>query len=74
MLVSHRSLMQGAFAVANYLEITCEDRLLCALPLSFDAGFIEAMTALVSGALQSFTITCARWISCGIALLWASLG
>ena len=48
-LVSHRSLVQGAFAVASFLEIACSDRLLCALPLSFDAGFNQAMTALVSG-------------------------
>lgn len=48
-LVSHRSLVQGAFAVASYLEITSNDRLLCALPLSFDAGFNQAMTALFSG-------------------------
>jgi len=48
-LLSHRSLVQGAFAVASYLRLTGDDRVLCAIPLSFDAGINQVMSTLVCG-------------------------
>lgn len=49
-LVSHRNLIAGAESVSDYLDNGPDDRLLAALPLSFDAGFSQVSTAFVSGA------------------------
>ena len=49
-VVSHRNLVMGAKSVASYLENRAEDRLLAALPLSFDAGFSQLTTAFHVGA------------------------
>ncbi len=49
-VLSHRNLVAGAKSVAAYLENTPDDRLLAALPLSFDAGFSQLTTAFHSGA------------------------
>jgi acyl-CoA ligase (AMP-forming) (exosortase A-associated) len=49
-LLPHRSLLQGAFAMASLLGLGPADRVLAALPLSFDAGFNQVLTCLVSGA------------------------
>ncbi len=48
--VSHRNLVSGAACVASYLENTCEDRILAALPLSFDYGLSQVSTAMHTGA------------------------
>ncbi len=49
-MVSHRNLVTGAESVASYLQNQCSDRLLAALPLSFDAGFSQLTTAFAVGA------------------------
>lgn len=49
-VLSHRNLVAGAASVASYLGNHPGDRLLAALPLSFDAGFSQLTTAFFSGA------------------------
>lgn len=53
-MVSHENLLAGARIVADYLEIGPADRTLAALPLSFDAGLNQLMTALWTGATVVF--------------------
>jgi acyl-CoA ligase (AMP-forming) (exosortase A-associated) len=49
-MVSHRNVVVGAQSVASYLANRADDRLLAALPLSFDAGFSQLTTAFSTGA------------------------
>ena len=49
-VLSHRNMVAGARSVAQYLENTPADRILSALPLSFDAGFSQLTTAFHAGA------------------------
>lgn len=49
-VLSHRNMVAGARSVAQYLENSSEDRILSALPLSFDAGFSQLTTAFHAGA------------------------
>ncbi len=49
-VLSHRNMVAGAKSVATYLQNTPKDRLLAALPLSFDAGFSQLSTAFYAGA------------------------
>ncbi|WP_062263179.1 acyl-CoA ligase (AMP-forming), exosortase A system-associated [Endozoicomonas arenosclerae] len=49
-VLSHRNMVAGAYSVAEYLENTPDDRILCVLPFSFDYGFSQLTTAFVSGA------------------------
>ncbi|HZF26866.1 MAG TPA: acyl-CoA ligase (AMP-forming), exosortase A system-associated [Steroidobacteraceae bacterium] len=49
-VIAHRNLMVGAQSVAQYLENSKEDRLLAALPLSFDYGLSQLTTAFTVGA------------------------
>ncbi len=49
-VLSHRNLIAGAQSVASYLELVPDDRLLAALPLSFDAGLSQLTTAFRAGA------------------------
>lgn len=49
-VVSHRNLLAGAQSVVRYLGLRGDDRILAALPLSFDAGFSQLTTAWVAGA------------------------
>ena len=49
-ILSHRNMVAGAESVATYIGNTQDDRILCALPLSFDAGFSQLSTAFWSGA------------------------
>ena len=49
-VLSHRNMVAGARSVAQYLENRPEDRILSALPLSFDAGFSQLTTAFHVGA------------------------
>jgi acyl-CoA ligase (AMP-forming) (exosortase A-associated) len=49
-VLSHRNMVAGAKSVAQYLENRPEDRILSALPLSFDAGFSQLTTAFHVGA------------------------
>ena len=48
-MLSHANIIAGAEIVAKYLNITANDRLLGALPLSFDAGLNQLTTALLAG-------------------------
>ena len=49
-VLSHRNMVAGAKSVAQYLENRAGDRILSALPLSFDAGFSQLTTAFHAGA------------------------
>lgn len=49
-VVSHRNVVSGAVSVSSYLLNDSRDRLLVALPLSFDYGFSQVSTALAVGA------------------------
>lgn len=49
-VLSHRNLIAGAIAVSEYLENTSSDRILAVLPLSFDYGLNQVMTAMYVGA------------------------
>jgi acyl-CoA ligase (AMP-forming) (exosortase A-associated) len=49
-VLSHRNMVAGARSVAQYLENDENDRILSALPLSFDAGFSQLTTAFHAGA------------------------
>ena len=49
-VLSHRNMVAGAQSVAQYLENRDSDRILSALPLSFDAGFSQLTTAFHVGA------------------------
>jgi acyl-CoA ligase (AMP-forming) (exosortase A-associated) len=49
-VLSHRNMVAGARSVAQYLENRPQDRILAALPLSFDAGFSQLTTAFHVGA------------------------
>lgn len=47
--LSHENLVLGAKSVASYLGNDSDDRILAALPLSFDAGLSQVTTALLTG-------------------------
>ncbi|HEY8855895.1 MAG TPA: acyl-CoA ligase (AMP-forming), exosortase A system-associated, partial [Rugosibacter sp.] len=49
-VISHRNFVIGAQSVAHYLDNRPDDRLLAALPFSFDAGFSQLTTAFHVGA------------------------
>lgn len=49
-VLSHRNMVAGAVSVSTYLENTPDDRILCVLPFSFDAGFSQMTTAFNVGA------------------------
>jgi acyl-CoA ligase (AMP-forming) (exosortase A-associated) len=49
-VLSHGNVVAGARSVAQYLENLEGDRILSALPLSFDAGFSQLTTAFQVGA------------------------
>jgi len=49
-MLSHRNLVLGGESVSSYLGNTCDDRILAALPLSFDAGLSQLTTGFHVGA------------------------
>ena len=49
-VLNHRNMVAGAKSVASYLENSASDRILAALPLSFDAGLSQLTTAFHAGA------------------------
>lgn len=49
-VLSHRNIIAGAKSVAEYLQITSDDRLLAVLPFSFDYGLNQLTTSLLTGA------------------------
>ncbi len=50
-VLSHRNVVAGAESVAEYLELTHDDRLLAVLPLSFDYGMNQLTTMCLVGGL-----------------------
>ena len=57
-MLSHQNILAGAEIVSEYLSIGNSDRILAALPLSFDAGLNQVTTAILKGAtttMISFT-------------------
>lgn len=48
-MLSHRNIVAGARAVARYLKLREDDRLLSVLPYSFDAGLNQLTTMLLMG-------------------------
>lgn len=54
-VVSHRNLVTGAQTVSGYLKNTAADRILVALPLSFDYGLSQVTTAFNVGACAVLT-------------------
>ncbi len=49
-MLSHANMVLGAQSVASYLGLTAQDRVLAVLPLSFDYGQNQLLSAWVSGA------------------------
>lgn len=49
-MLSQRNLILGADSVAQYLELTAHDRILCVLPFSFDAGLNQLISSFKVGA------------------------
>lgn len=49
-VLSHRNLIVGASSVSRYLKNSPDDRILSVLPLSFDAGLSQVLTAVYVGA------------------------
>ena len=49
-MLSHANVIAGAEIVSDYLNLSNNDRLLAALPLSFDAGLNQLTTAVLQGA------------------------
>ena len=54
-MLSHANIIAGARIVSDYLQITERDRLLAALPLSFDAGLNQLTTAVLQGGCTVMT-------------------
>jgi acyl-CoA ligase (AMP-forming) (exosortase A-associated) len=48
-VLSHANLLAGASIVSNYLDITAQERILSILPLSFDYGLNQILTAFQQG-------------------------
>jgi acyl-CoA synthetase (AMP-forming)/AMP-acid ligase II len=48
-MLSHRNILSGARAVARYLDLGSDDRLLSILPYSFDYGFNQLTTMMLMG-------------------------
>jgi acyl-CoA ligase (AMP-forming) (exosortase A-associated) len=62
-MLSHEQVMAGSSIVSDYLGITSKDRIIGVLPLSFDAGLNQLMTAIQQGATYvPMTFTFAREI------------
>lgn len=49
-VLSHANMVVGALSVAAYIGNAADDRILAALPLSFDAGLSQLTTAFSAGA------------------------
>jgi acyl-CoA ligase (AMP-forming) (exosortase A-associated) len=62
-MLSHGQIMAGSSIVSDYLDITSRERIIGVLPLSFDAGLNQLMTAVQQGATYvPMTFTFAREI------------
>ncbi|WP_038059513.1 AMP-binding protein [Thioalkalivibrio sp. ALJT] len=54
-LLSHRNLLAGAESVAGYLRLDTDDRIMAALPFSFDYGLNQVLSSLHTGACCRLT-------------------
>jgi acyl-CoA ligase (AMP-forming) (exosortase A-associated) len=54
-IVTHRNLVSGALSVSQYQRNHASDRILAALPLSFDYGFSQVTIAFAVGACAVLT-------------------
>jgi acyl-CoA ligase (AMP-forming) (exosortase A-associated) len=62
-MLSHEQVMTGSSIVSDYLGITSSERIIGVLPLSFDAGLNQLMTAVQQGGtFVPMTFTFAREI------------
>lgn len=62
-MLSHGQVMAGSSIVSDYLDITASERIVGVLPLSFDAGLNQLMTAVQQGGtFVPMTFTFAREI------------
>jgi acyl-CoA synthetase (AMP-forming)/AMP-acid ligase II len=62
-MLSHEQVMAGSSIVSDYLGITSSERIIGVLPLSFDAGLNQLMTAIQQGGTYvPMTFTFAREI------------
>jgi acyl-CoA ligase (AMP-forming) (exosortase A-associated) len=62
-MLSHEQVMAGSSIVSDYLGISSDDRIIGVLPLSFDAGLNQLMTAVQQGGTYvPMTFTFAREI------------
>ena len=62
-MLSHEQVMAGSSIVSDYLRITSSERIIGVLPLSFDAGLNQLMTAVQQGGtFVPMTFTFAREI------------
>jgi acyl-CoA ligase (AMP-forming) (exosortase A-associated) len=48
-MLNHRQVIAGSSIVSDYLQVSSEDRILAALPFSFDAGLNQLLTAFQQG-------------------------
>ena len=84
-VLSHAQIMAGSTIVSDYLQITDGDRILAALPFSFDAGLNQLLTAFQQGGtVVLMTFVFAREIAemlvkeritgvAGVPTLWSLL-
>lgn len=49
---SHRNLLRACESVSGYLSLASHDRILCSVPWSFDYGYGQLLSTLMSGATQ----------------------
>ncbi len=54
---SHGSLIRGCRTVAGYMELRSTDRIVCAIPWSFDYGYGQLLTTLLTGLTQVLPTT-----------------
>jgi acyl-CoA ligase (AMP-forming) (exosortase A-associated) len=50
-MLSHANILAGAEIVADYLDLSASDRILAALPMSFDAGLNQLTSSLLQGGV-----------------------
>lgn len=84
-MVSHYNLAEGTNIVSDYLGITSADRILAALPFSFDYGLNQLLSAIHRGAtciLHDFMMASSLWTAvarfevtglAGVPTLWSAL-
>lgn len=49
-MLNHRNMLSASISINQYLKYNSEDRILCALPISFDYGLYQMILAFLVGA------------------------